>query len=174
MTQSSGARTPPVLSRSRMALELAAELVGTTGWPYVRAHIELRERDFDQAGFALFGSGSPEGIDRVAAGKAGLAMINPSAMLTMAHRGTGPFEQPLPVRAITVLPSYDQITFGVAEHTGLRTLADLAEQHYPLRVSIRGPRENSVPLVANEILKAHGFTLDDIESWLPSRLAELG
>ena len=165
MTQSSGARTPPVLSRSRMALELAAELVGTAGWPYLRAHIELRESDFDRSGFGLFGSGSPDGIDLVASGGAGLAMINPSAVLTMAYRGTGPFERPLPVRVITVLPSYDQIAFGVAEKTGLRTLADLAEQRYPLRVSIRGPRENSVPLVANEILKAHGFTLDDIESW---------
>ena len=33
-----------------------------------------------------------------------------------------------------------------------------------MRVSIRGPKEGSVPLVANEICKAHGFTLDNIES----------
>ncbi len=92
-------------------------------------------------------------------------MINPSAMLTMAYRGTGPFTRPLPVRVIAVLPSYDQITLGVMERTGLRSFADIREQRYPLRVSIRGPRENSVPLVANEICKAHGFTLDDIESW---------
>ena len=165
MMQSYGPPTPPVLSRSRLALELAAELVVTDGWPYQRAHIDLRERDFDQPGFSLFGSGSPEGIDLVSAGEAHLAMINPSAMLTMAYRGTGPYERPMPVRVISVLPSYDQIAFGVMERTGLTSLADLAEQHYPLRVSIRGPRENSVPLVANEILKAHGFTLDDIEAW---------
>ena len=165
MLESYGPPTPPVLSRSRLALEIAAELVGTDGWPYLRAHVDLRQSDFDEAGFGLFGSGSPEGIDEVAQGRAGLAMINPSAMLTMAYRGTGPFTKPLPVRVIAVLPSYDQITLGVMERTGLRSFADIREQRYPLRVSVRGPKTNSVPLVANEICKAHGFTLDDIESW---------
>jgi hypothetical protein len=100
MLESYGPPTPPALSRSRVALELAAELVGTQGWPYLRAHIELRERDFDQTGFGLFGSGSPDGIDEVAAGRSGLAMINPSAVLSMAYRGTGPYTAPLLVRII--------------------------------------------------------------------------
>ena len=164
MLESYGPPTPPVFSRSRLALEIAAELVGTNGWPYLRAHVDLRQSDFDDTGFGLIGSGSPDGIDEVAQGRAGLAMINPSAVLTMAYRGTGPFTRPLPVRVIAVLPSYDQITLGVMERTGLRSFADIREQRYPLRVSIRGPKENSVPLVANEICKAHGFTLDDIES----------
>jgi TRAP-type uncharacterized transport system substrate-binding protein len=113
----------------------------------------------------LFGSGSPDGIEAVAEGRAGLAMINPSAVLTMAYRGTGPYDTPLPVSVISVLPSYDQIVLGVMERTGLRTFDDIRDQRYPLRVSLRGPRKNSVPLVANEICKAYGFTLEDIESW---------
>jgi TRAP-type uncharacterized transport system substrate-binding protein len=165
MLESYGPPTHPVLSRSRLALEIAAELVGSDGWPYQRAHIDLRQSDFDETGFGLIGSGSPDGITGVSEGGAGLAMINPSAVLTMAHRGTGPFGLPLPVRVIAVLPSYDQITLGVMERTGLRSFADLREQRYSLRVSIRGPKEGSVPLVANEICKAHGFTLDNIESW---------
>lgn len=165
MLESYGPSTPPVLSRSLMALELAAELVSHDTWPYLRAHVDLRARDFDTTGFTLFGSGSPDGIEEVAAGRAGLAMINPSAVLTMAYRGTGPFEKPLPVSVISILPSYDQIVLGVTERTGLRSFDDIREQRYPLRVSLRGPRENSVPLVANEICKAHGFTLEDIASW---------
>lgn len=163
--ESYGLNTPPVLRRSRMALEIAAELAGTQGWPYLRAHIDLRARDFEEEGFTLFGSGSPDGIDDVASGKAGLAMINPSAMLSMAYRGTGPYAKPLPVRVISVLPSYDQIVLGVMERTGLTSFSDIREQKYPLRVSLRGPEGNSVPLIANEICKAHGFTLDDIVSW---------
>ena len=165
MPESYGPSTPPVFSRSRLALEVAAELVGADGWPYLRAHIDLRQNDFDETGFGLFGSGSADGITVVSEGRAGLAMLNPSALLTMAYRGAGPFDAPLPVRVIAVLPSYDQITLGVMERTGLRSFADIKEQRYPLRVSTRGPRENSVPLVANEICKAHGFTLDDIVSW---------
>ena len=156
---------PPVFIRSRLALEVAAELTGMADWPYLRAHVHLRARDFDDEGFTIFGTGSPDGIDLVGSGEVGMAMINPSAMLTMAYRGTGPYAKSIDVRAITVSPSYDQIALGVLESTGITSFDDIAAQHYPLRVSVRGPRENSVPLVANEICKAHGFTLDDIVTW---------
>ena len=106
MLESYGPPTPPVLSRSRVALEFGAELVGTQGWPYLRAHIELRERDFDQTGFGLFGSGSPDGINEVAPGRSGLAMIHPSAVLSIAYRGTGPYTAPAMARIISVLPSF--------------------------------------------------------------------
>jgi TRAP-type uncharacterized transport system substrate-binding protein len=92
-------------------------------------------------------------------------MINPSAVLAMAYRGVGPYSKPLPVRLISVIPSFDQIVLGVMAHTGLTSLDDIREQKYPLLVSLRGPAGNSVPLVANEICKAHGFTLDGIVSW---------
>ncbi len=158
-------RVSPAVARSKLALELAAELVGMDGWPHMRAQILLKSQDFDPSGFSLYGSGQPDGIGQVARGESQLAMINPSAMLTMAYRGSGPFEQAIGVRAISVIPSYDQIAFAVTEATGLRSLRDIVDQHYPLRVSIRGPRENSVPQLANVVFGAYGFTLDDIDSW---------
>ncbi len=165
MTQRSMGRVSPAVTRSKLALELAAELVGMDGWPHLRAQVLLKTQDFDPSGFSLYGSGQPDGIEQVARGESQLAIINPSAVLTMAHRGTGFFERALDVRAITVLPSYDQIAFAVTEATGLRSLADVASQRYPLRVSIRGPRENSVPQLANVVFRAYGFTLDDIDAW---------
>ncbi len=165
MQRSPGRRVPPVTIRSRMVLELASELITTEGWPFLRAHIELRERDFDPSGFGLFGSGSPDGINLVATRQVSLAMLNPSCVLTMAYHGMGPFQQPVRVRVITVIPDYDQITLAVAHRTGLQSFAEIATAHYPLRVSVRGPKENSVPIVANEMCKAYGFTLDDVESW---------
>lgn len=158
-------RVPPVAIRSRMVLELASDLIEQADWPHRRVHISLRDRDFETAGFTLYGSGSPDGIDLVARGEAHLAMINPSAVLTMAYRGTGPYPEPIPVRIVTVIGSYDQIALAVAESTGLRTLAEIRERQYPLRVSIRGPRGNSVALFVNEVCKAAGFALDDIERW---------
>ena len=155
----------PGLSRSRMALELAEELVAMSGFGYPRAHVTLLARDFDETGFSLFGSGSPDGIRQLDEGKVQVAMVNPSALLTMAHRGTGPFEHAVPVRAIAVLPSFDRLLFSVKEETGLHSLEDLASQRYPLKISIRGPKENSVPRVVDTVLRAHGFALDDIESW---------
>ena len=165
MTQRPMGRVSPAVARSKLALELAAELVGMDGWAHVRAQVLLKTQDFDPSGFSLYGSGQPDGIEQVARGESQLAMINPSAVLTMAYRGTGPFERALSVRAISVIPSYDQIAFAVTAATGLESLADLVRQRYPLRVSIRGPRENSVPQLANVVFREYGFTLDDIDSW---------
>ena len=82
MLESYGPPTHPVLSRSRLALEIAAELVGADGWPYQRAHIDLRQSDFDETGFGLIEVAALTAYGGVEGG-AGLAMINPSAVLTM-------------------------------------------------------------------------------------------
>src|SRR5438874_7079124 len=44
-----------------------------------------------------FGTGSPDLAFAVARGDLDVAAINPSAYLTMAYRGTGPFKQALPL-----------------------------------------------------------------------------
>ena len=95
MMQRAMTRISPAVARSKLALELAAELVGMDGWPHLRAQILMKTQDFDPSGFSIYGSGQPDGIEQVARGEAQLAMINPSAVLTMAYRGTGPFEQAL-------------------------------------------------------------------------------
>jgi TRAP-type uncharacterized transport system substrate-binding protein len=69
------------------------------------------------------------------------------------------------VRVITNIPSYDQFAFGVTERTGLTSLADVREQRYPLRVSLRGQPDHSVHWMLDLVLKAAGFSLDDIRAW---------
>jgi TRAP-type uncharacterized transport system substrate-binding protein len=92
-------------------------------------------------------------------------MINPAGPLALAVRGKGPFRNPIPLRAITVIPSLDQLAFAVTERTGLRSLREMRERRFPLRVSLRGQMDHSVHLVVKEVLAAAGFTLDDIVSW---------
>src|SRR4051794_4772212 len=53
-----------------------------------------------------FATGTPDLAISVARGDLDLAAINPAAYLSMAHRGTGPFSTPLPVRGIAVMPSW--------------------------------------------------------------------
>lgn len=69
----------------------------------------------------------------VARGEVDLAAINPSAYLTMAYRGTGPFSEALPVRAIATMPTWDRMCFAVGDRTGLSSVADIAARRYPLR-----------------------------------------
>jgi TRAP-type uncharacterized transport system substrate-binding protein len=94
-----------------------------------------------------------------------LAICNPAGYLALAVRGTGPFAAPIPLRAITVIPSPDQLAFAVTERTGIKSLHELREQRHPLRVSMRGQRDHALHPIVNEVLKAAGFSLDDIVSW---------
>ena len=151
--------------RSHLVLEVASELVDGGDWPYRQARIGLREQGADNWAVVLFGSDTPAGIDEVARGQAQVAIINPAAPLTLALRGKGPFATAIPVRAITVIPSFDQLAFAVSEQTGLTSLADIRDRRFPLKVSLRGQMDHSVHMVVKEVLAAAGFSLDDIISW---------
>ncbi|HYY88933.1 MAG TPA: hypothetical protein VFA49_09055, partial [Chloroflexota bacterium] len=89
----------------------------------------------------------------------------PASPLTLAVRGTGPFREPLPLRAVAVIPSEDAFAFAVAERTGLRTLEDIRDRRYPLRVSLRGQRDHGNHFLEREALGALGFSLDDLVAW---------
>src|SRR5438045_856113 len=71
------------------------------------------ERPFREVRFVLGSSGEggfqtkltfatdmPDVAEAVARGEIDLGTLNPSAYLTMAHRGVGPYPEPLPLRAI--------------------------------------------------------------------------
>jgi TRAP-type uncharacterized transport system substrate-binding protein len=113
----------------------------------------------------MFGSDAADALDQVFRREVDIAMINPSSLLTAAYRGTGPFTEPAPIRAIAVIPSLDWLGFAVLESTGLKSLADVKKQRYPLRVSLRAQRDHSVHIYVEEVLKAYDFSLADIVSW---------
>ena len=112
-----------------------------------------------------FGTENPDVLEAVGRGEVDLATINPSAYLTMAYLGTGPFPEPLPVRTIAVMPSFDLMGFALAEWTGLTTLAEVREQKYPLRISLRDNPSHAPLFVVDEVLRAEGMSLAEIESW---------
>ena len=162
MTQSQRPPTPPVI-RGRLVLEVAAEVLGAAGWPYRDVRVSLSGPG---AGTIAFSGGADlTAIDDVARGQVQVSIINPAAVLTVALRGKGPYEQPVPLRAIAVMPSPDQIGFAVTADSGLRSLADIKERRFPLKVSLRGNRSHTIHLFIKELLSAAGFSLDDIEAW---------
>jgi TRAP-type uncharacterized transport system substrate-binding protein len=156
----------PVVTRSRVVLEMAAALVAAPDQPLRQAKVLLRQRvGLDDWPVSLFGSATIEGVSAVTAGEATLAMINPSAALTLAYRGEPPFDAPQPVRTLAVIPSHDQCVFVVHPRTGLRSVEDIARKRYPLRVRTRGTRDHSLGFMIGDIMKAAGFTPDDLRSW---------
>jgi TRAP-type uncharacterized transport system substrate-binding protein len=158
-------RTHPHTTRSRLMLEVASQLVSQKDFPYLQARVSLREQGADEWPVTLFASDSPATIHEVAAGKVQFAMINPSMILRVAALGSAPFNAPIPLRAIAVLPALDQMVFAVRQETKLKTFSDIRARKFPLRVSLRGQPDHSLHVIINHVLAAAGFSLDDVRSW---------
>lgn len=155
----------PVVMRSKLMLEAAAELVGSADWDDRQVEINFRVQGAPSWKLRLFASDAPNSVEEVASGRSAIAICNPGAVLSMALHGKGPFKEPVPVRAIFVLPQFDQFGFAVKADTGITSLDDIRDRKYPLRVSLRGQRDHSVHLVASQVLAAYGYSFEDIERW---------
>ncbi|HWO41493.1 MAG TPA: TAXI family TRAP transporter solute-binding subunit [Candidatus Eisenbacteria bacterium] len=110
-------------------------------------------------------TGSPILAHAVCRGELEMAMVNPSGFLTQAYRGTGLFAEPLPVRVLATYPSWDRYVHVIHPRTGLKSLADIQEKKYPLRLSIREDATHSTRVLLDQTLALYGITLKDIESW---------
>jgi TRAP-type uncharacterized transport system substrate-binding protein len=150
----------------------AAEGVLQTDTPIGNAlKLSLTPKPNDRKGIALsFTTGGFGAIRAVAEGKFSLAWVNPSVPLTMAYRGKGPFPKRLPLRTIAVFPSYDVMGFAVRESTGITSISQIKKERLPLKVSIRrtdkaARKDDSTMFTVAEVLRAGGFTLEDIRRW---------
>ena len=112
-----------------------------------------------------FANGDFDLATSVASGELDLAAINPSAFLSMAYRGTGPYPEPLPIRVIAVMPSLDVMLFALSERTGITSLVEIRDRRYPLRVSVRRSQVHGTRFITDQVLGALAFSLRDIETW---------
>uniref|UniRef100_A0A7C3AMR4 sn-glycerol-3-phosphate-binding periplasmic protein UgpB n=1 Tax=Thermorudis sp. TaxID=1969470 RepID=A0A7C3AMR4_9BACT len=93
-------------------------------------------------------------------------MTTPLWYAGAAFAGKWDFGVGLNVLAIASFPHDDRLAFAVREETGLRSLRDLRERQYPLRVAIPASRQlHPAGVVAEEVLAQYGVTLRDIEAW---------
>jgi TRAP-type uncharacterized transport system substrate-binding protein len=155
-------------ARADALYQIAQGLAATRGGnrPYRDLRLSVgvaRDQGFQPA--LSLATGTPDLAFAVARGELDVVAVNPSAFMIMAYRGTGPFSEPLPIRALAVMPSWDRMAFAVSEKTGLTSLAELRERRYPLQVSIRRNPAHATRFVVDEVLAAEGFSLKDIESW---------
>jgi len=158
-------RVIPPKTRSLLVLEMAAEMTLASRAP---SPVRQATAVVDLGGgheIALFGSSTIVGIRAVAERKVSLAIVNPSATLTLAYRGTGPFEAALPLRTIAVIPSADQYVFAVNPRTGLRSFEEIAAKRPALRIGVRGDRAHSLHFMLDDIMRASGFSREDIAAW---------
>ena len=109
-------------------------------------------------------------LKAVADGKLSALWISSSIALTMAYRGTGVFEEPLPLRTVAVFPSWDVLGFAVHESTGIRSLADIGTKKVPLRISTRlvpDPpyKSQKTMFTIASVLENIGASFSDLRAW---------
>ena len=91
---------------------------------------------------------------------------NPVGLSRMAYLGRGFYKKRIPLRAIGVFPTWDRLIFAVRKTTGIQSIADIKKQRYPLRISTRRKGKLQTTLyVIEEVLKANGISLKEIERW---------
>jgi uncharacterized protein len=156
--------TNPVITRSRAAIEIAAEFVASHD-TMRHARVTVSDEEGTKRAITLTGASTNQGIVEVASGKIDLAIINPSSALTVAYRGMGQWKEKQPVRAIAVIPSLDQFVFAVKAETGLTSMEDIARKRPPLKVSLRGTPNHCIQIMLDHIAAAAGWTLDDLRAW---------
>ena len=163
--------TPPVnpnVTRSRLVIEVASELVGGIAGDQVPAFVQPKVVLRPSRGgkeVTLFGSSTAEGIFAVAKREADLAIINPSAVLSVAVQGASIFKEKVPVKAVAVIPSWDQFVFAVRPETGLTCFEDIAARKPKLRIVMRSTLDHTLHHMFDDVAAAAGFTRDDIVRW---------
>ena len=103
-------------------------------------------------------TGSPILAHAVCRDELEAAIINPSGLLTQAYRGSGLFSVALPVRILATYPSLDHFVYAIHPRTGLKSLAEIKEKKFPLRLSIREDATHSTRVLLDQTLAAYGMT----------------
>jgi hypothetical protein len=151
----------PITTRSRVVLEIAAELVAEEEQPLRQAKVLLREQGNPSREFplCLFGTSTMEGVDAVLAREADLAIINPAGPLTVAYR------RGAPLRTLAVIPSLDQYVFAVRPETNLTSFEQIVTGKAKLRISLRGQRDHCLHDILDHLLATLGTSRAAMTAW---------
>jgi TRAP-type uncharacterized transport system substrate-binding protein len=152
--------------QTQRAAEQALQTESRVGYSLTLALTATREKGISLS----FAADGFRELQAVAQGKVTLAWINPSVAATMAFRGKGLFSKREPIRTIAVFPSYDVMAFAVHESTGITSLAQIAKERIPLRVSTgtvskEWLKYSPTMFTVAAVMKAAGFTFADLRRW---------
>ncbi len=145
--------------RAEIAAQIALSFYRRTSLPLTsQVTLALGYRDSDLGGTTI-----PLLVNQK---KFDFGFANPAGLARMALLGLGPYRKKLALRTIGVFPSWDRLVFAVRRDTGIRSLEEIKEKKCPLFVSTRsGGKFHTTLYVINEVLRAYGFSLADIEKW---------
>jgi TRAP-type uncharacterized transport system substrate-binding protein len=155
--------------RSKMLWEIGLHIAGDPGIRYGgNRDMCIAVGSGGQADFRpslKLATGSAIMAHDVVKGNVDMSFVNPSGLLTQAYRGTGLFQEKLPVRIVANYPSWDSFAIVVHKRTGLKTVRDLKDSKYPLKISIREDPTHSTLVLMDQMFAVDGFSLKDFVGW---------
>jgi len=155
----------PFAIRAKLMLEVTSHMMTEWDWPYRQVTINIESQGDELGAFRMFGANSPDSIRQIFERKLDISIMNPGVILSMAHRGVGLFSEPMQLALIAVMPHHDQLAFAVSESSGLKSLDDIREKRFPLRLSVRGSQDFCTTRLVAKVLNVHGFGYEDIIRW---------
>lgn len=155
---------------------ITATVTGATPSGYPRTMVEGLDavvRDTYPGSAISFKPNSPGGgVLAIADGQADFTATATGTEVRLANEGTFPFKTPLKGKFSLAMKLFDVqyihvfMTKAWADANGIRSWADIAAKKPRMRLAINRP-DNPQTTIGGpyEMMKAHGFTIDDIEKW---------
>ncbi|HEU5177374.1 MAG TPA: TAXI family TRAP transporter solute-binding subunit [Burkholderiales bacterium] len=166
----------PALADFNDKKPITATVTGATPSGYPRTMVEGLNavvRDVYPGSAVSFKPNSPGGgVLAIADGQADFTATATGTEVRLANEGQAPFAKPLKGKFSYVMQLYDNqfihflMTKEWAEANGVRSWADIAKKKPKMRLAINRP-DNPQTTIGGpyEVMKAHGFGINDIEKW---------
>lgn len=129
-------------------------------------------RDVYPDSAVTFRPSSPAGgVLAIADGEADLSLAAGAPEVQYAMAGEAPYPRSLKGEMLGVMRLFNTQTFHfllnkeAADRYEVYSLADIAEKKAPLTIAINRKGNIQIVDVARDIFQAHGFTIEDLESW---------
>ena len=155
---------------------VSATVTGATPSGYPRTMVEGLNavvRDVYPGSDVSFKPNSPGGgVLAIASKQADFTATATGTEIRLANEGAAPFKEALKGKFSYVMQLYDNqfihflMTKEWAEANGIKSWADIAAKKPRMRLAINRP-DNPQTTIGGpyEVMKAHGFTINDIEKW---------
>src|SRR5687767_7639991 len=153
-----------------------ATVTGATPSGYPRTMVEGMNavvRDAYPGSDVSFKPNSPGGgVQAIATKQADFTATATGTEVRLANEGQAPFKEPLKGKFSYVMQLYDNqfihflMTKEWADANGIKSWADIAAKKPKMRLAINRP-DNPQTTIGGpyEVMKAHGFSITDIEKW---------
>ena len=155
---------------------ITATVTGATPTGYPRTMVEglnaiVREA-YPNSSISFKPNSPGGGVLSIAKGEADFTATATGTEIKLANEGTSPYRESLKGKFSFVMMLYDNqfihflMTKAWAEANGIRSWADIAAKKPTMRLAINRP-DNPQTTIGGpyEVMKAFGFTIDDIQKW---------